>query len=243
MSYLFLHIDDDLLHEDLKKSLQNYSTINLFQSKNKNITISHPQVYVYCFTEEQVLFCIDKGYHYHLCFYSNDILTSTLFKYYNKDTEVFWFPFIEDFTKEKQVEYAKFFNDLNLPICISISAIFNPLSVCEESRVWIKELYSLFSNPLIERELEIINNELFNTNNHYIHQTHNNITIQSIILGYMGDHILSEHSTMSDNAKTIFRTSECANCDYQEQCINRGIGLIIKENKYKGCCGIKIFHK
>lgn len=241
MSYLFLHIDDEYINENVITTLSNYSIINIFHSKNYNISVNHPNVYVYCFTEEQIRFCIEKGYTYHICFYGNDILESSLFKYCRDNTELFWFPLPEDFTSTKQQLYATFFNNLKLPICISISSIFNPLSVSEENRLWIKKIYTLFSNPLYIRELEIMEHEEFHLDNHYIYQKNNDITSKNMVLGYMGDQVLNETPNFLNNSKTIFRTRDCSNCDYQEQCIKRGLGFIMKENQYKGCCGIKIF--
>lgn len=245
MSYLFIHIEDEQqLKSETLDIIHNYNTIHCFHSQHKNIYIPHKNVSVYCFNIEQIQYCIQNDYQYHLCFEGEKILNSDLFKYYKEGVEIFWFPQLEDFTENKKHNYAKFFNYLNLPICISISNIFNHHCVNEQNRLWITEIYQLFKNPLFNREKELIENEKYNLKNQYLYQQDNIITIKNLVLGYMGDHIIqNDKLSFMDNTKTIFRTPDCSDCCYQQNCIDRGIGFIIKENKYQACCSIEIFNK
>lgn len=248
--YIFIHLQDEYFTDKTIETINNSEEIHFFIEKNLNEhlikqIINLPKIqkkyYMYVFNQESYNFCLNNNITPHLCFYSKDILSSPLLKFIDDSLECFWFPGIEDIFNDIQI-YSEYLNKINKPICISISDIFNPETNHEQSRLWIKSLLATYKNPLYNKEKELLEENKCSNHNHYLLQNNQQVIIKKIVLGIFGDCVIEDNYEIH-NLKSIIINKECSSCDYQDLCINKGIGYSLYKNKYKGCIGLNLFNQ
>ena len=248
--YLFLEISDNYLIPETQNYLSKFKEVHIHQKIfNEKILLEIKNfkpnnLYFYAFSETQVKFCIDNDIIPHICFKGDKIFGANLDLYLKSNYEIFWFP------DKKQIENKYEFESLvarlkeiNTPICISISNIFNPESANENGRIFIKNIHKQFKNKLFEKELDLLINQSHNdlNLNQFLFQNNGSLFKEFIILGIFGD-MKKKDLIHKDNMKSLIRNKDCVGCKYLDFCINKGIGYIIKEYEFKGCISLNLFN-
>lgn len=234
MRYTFLHLKTPFQDTISSQEVHLYSELGYIPQLN-----TQAQVFVYCFSKHDIEQSLRLGYTPHICF--KDIYDEVLWQIIeqNPNWEVFWFPKIEDINNDP-IEFAQFLTQKHQAICISLSPIFNPECAHETARQWIEDIYDVFDNPLIDKDTNLLN-ETYSEENEYILVDHD-IKKQFIILGLMGDEPI-EHYSITQSMKGIMRQRACLGCDYQNACIQKGVGMILQQRHYQGCASIQIMKR
>ncbi len=246
--YLFVHLLDDTLSEKTIETIHQSKEVHFYLENSLNDELIRqlkqlPQLdyYMYVFNKESYDFCINNKITPHICFSGEEIFSSPLLNISDNSLEFFWFPGIDDIFHNID-DYSSQLKKINKPICISISDIFNPEVNHEQSRLWIKSLLETYKNPLFEKEKELLKEDGCSKDNKYLRQENQENILKTIVLGMFGDCVIEENFEIN-NLKSIIVNKDCSNCDYQELCINKGLGYSLYKNKYKGCIGIKLFNQ
>lgn len=239
--------------EKIQQFILNTKNIHLYQINQKPFffdCILDNNIYLYTFNSEMEESCLKNGYIPHFCFSGNNIhdknRLENLFYLLDIDSsvEVFWFPSENDVTEniEPFMDIITQLKLINHPICISFSEIFNQ-PIHEKSYSFLKKLYSAYSNPLLEKEKELLEYETFSHKNYYINEIISE-EVHHIILGIYGDQILNIDynidNLLANSQKSLRNINTCLKCENFQYCSERGIGVIIEKNNLKQCLGIAL---
>lgn len=228
-------------HPDLniQELISGYDSVHIISSSTP--TIIHSNISYFCFNNMQIDFAKNNSFDIFLSFIGNDIYKLTKNSHYE---EIFWFPDEETLKADdiKINQYAEFLNNINLPICISYNPYINNIENPIKFREFVIKINKLFKNPIKKIEENLLDSEIFSPNNTVF--INNGITIDSysVVLGLFGDVIINEDNFQKTNIKTILTNKDCLKCEFNNNCINRGIGYIINKLKYNGCIGIKLLN-
>lgn len=252
--YIFLHLCEENIHEKTISLLKQAQDIHIYMD-NDSLSLDSlglmkfsadfeniSKIYVYCFTKKDVEQTLAHGYIPHICVKGNDIFDDKekILTYLQPEYEFFWFPQLENVLFQEPAHIANWLGKLNKPICISLSEIFNPEVAIERGRMWLQTTQQLFSNPILEKEQSMLE-DTFCEDNLYILQKNNNVITKKIVLGLYGDVTIATLEEFKKfNSMTIIKTKSCVTCEYQDNCIDRGLGYIMYKYKYQQCIGIKL---
>lgn len=254
--YVFLHLCEKEMHEQTISILKQAQDIHLYMDNNNNDLApdsldlmklfaeveNNTNIYVYCFTRKDVEQTLAHGYTPHICVRGNDIFDDKekILTYLQPEYEFFWFPQLENVLFQEPAHIANWLKKLNKPICISLSEIFNPDVAIERARMWLQTTQQLFPNPILEKEQNMLE-DTFCEDNLYILQKNNEVITKKIVLGLYGDVTISSLEEFKKfNSLTIMKTKSCVSCEYQDNCMDRGLGYILYKYKYQQCIGIKL---
>lgn len=256
--YLFIKTAKEKF-SDFSKDLQNVilktKNIHIYQI-NKipfvfDITLNS-NIYIYTFNVIMEESCLSNGYIPHFCFLGNDIhnkqriieLHELLL--IDQSIEVFWFPSDNNVTEsiEPFMDIIGQLKFINHPICISFSDIFNS-PIDDNKYSFLKKIYTAYSNPLLIKELELLEYETFSNKNYFIDDT-KSTKMQHIILGIYGDQVLNDEDDIAQipniSKKNLQNIAGCLKCPNFNFCSDRGIGIIAQKNNLKKCLGISLLN-
>lgn len=241
--YLLYISNDDHITNNCIVELNQAAELHILNPYLNNVdNIFHSNCYMYVFNKHQYQLSLDKNWKYHVALYGEDIFNEDLLSLAVETTEIFWFPSAHQLLQNIDI-FIKRLSVINKPICINFNENLQKNIIPEDFRLFIKKIHYSFDNPVFVKELQLLDNNINNPEeyNFCLIQKGTHIFIQPIVLGLFGDYpIKNIEDYYLINKKKIFKTKDCAACDYNELCINRGIGYIMDQLQYQGCISIKL---
>lgn len=241
--YLLYIGNNNFINNDYISELNNSEELHILNLKLNNVpNINHNNCYLYVFNNQQYYLAKSKNWKYHIALYGEDIFNDELINLATNNTEIFWFPTNEQIISDTQA-FVNRLKTINKSICINFNPYIQNDITAENFRIFVKTIHESFINPVISKELELLENTYENTEdyNFVLIEKNNQIVIQPLVLGLFGDYPIKSLENYSlINKKKILKTKDCMGCDFNEYCINRGIGYIMDQLQYKGCISIKL---
>lgn len=235
-NYLFIKSINNV--NSIIKKYSEHSNIHIWNYTDINIEhIINKEIYIYCTNLSDFNNCLKKNIIPHITLLGDNIFNNDFNDYMNNEHnyEIFWFP-----SKENILNINKF---LELPFIhyANIVIAFNPFIQNDisypEFYKFLKNINQKYKNPLFNKELSLLKNEIFNNDNIAIIDD----VEYKVILGLYGDYYIKAFNEEHNN-KGILRDNKCIVCEYSEYCIIRGLGILKQEQSIKDCVSIKLMN-
>jgi hypothetical protein len=232
-NYLFYYTNLNYLPSDDQLIIEQYAEVHIwgdiiYESKNSI-------VYYYATNEKQLLKIQNNLQNAHLTFIGDEIFNDYYLNTLDLNLERFWFPNETNLNNTCVEKFLKLKNIKNIPICISYNSLIQPNIIANDFFNFINLIYSKYQNPLIKKEEDLIDSEIFDSKNLAIIRNDDTVSYNNIVLGLHGDFIFkfNEHINLKDKT--------CLICEHCQTCDLRGLGIIKKFLNYKKCIGIELF--
>lgn len=236
----YLFIKDNLQKFDFSNF--NFSDIHLWNISEVINQKEEQTIYFYCKNLNEFHSVVNSKYIPHITFVGDSLFsnfyTDTLSPEFDS-LERFWFPEKKHLSKNFIEKFLLLPNIKNTPIAI----VFNPFVQSDMNYAefigFVKELHSIYKNPLFFKDFSLQENETFSLNNQAMIEG----KTYYVVLGLFGDYYLSNKPTSQSINFGILKDPECLICEFAQICKNRGLGIIKSEEKFNSCIGIKLFQQ
>lgn len=255
-NYLFLFIKCSFLNDQILEKISLFENIHIYiepkyRSFQKNIfqkiiqKIKNQHIYLYSFSEEDIILAKQYQFDYHFCFRKTTFLPNhPFFQLAQKENKENFYIIDEETVKdfEHQLKYVKNFQQ---PLSFVATDLMQIHSISNYSSLYlfIQKINNNYQNPLKSIEQNI--NTPYWKEQQYICQ--NNDTIQEgfLIMGIWGDISILVHEEQlltyqKINQATLLKNKECINCQFLNNCMQRGIGIIMKQQNIKQCIAYRL---
>lgn len=225
-----------LLEESVNNTLfvKNGFILNDFDKLSENI--KSKIFYIYCKNENEINEVIKASKIPHIIIKSSEDIEWS-FKY-TQEFHYEYFLYIDSNDKARLKNIVNKIEEKKLPVCFSIGdTLYKSKVNYTEQLGLLKYICKIYNNPLYEKEINL--HTSLKDNNEMIKIRGQHISIEKIVLGYFGDEIIYG-LTLEESLKKILRSKDCKGCEHSEECISRGIGLIMIKHNINECIGLKL---